>query len=219
MSNFLTMVERIEDELDDEGIRTQIQREIQSAIRHYSTRRFFFTEQTFTFATVAAQEAYDIDDAAAIDSFLEVQSSYVTGSGVRYPLVPIDYPSLSEAQSGSMTGRPTNWAFFARAFWMFPIPTAAETVTIGGHVRLAALSADTDTNAWMTDGEALIRGRAKRFLAMNVTKSTEDAQAAQVEEGEAMEALDRETNLRRGRRLLRVDAALVGCQRYDINSG
>jgi hypothetical protein len=219
MSNFLTMIERIEDELDDSGIRTQIQREIQSAIRHYSSKRFFFTERTFTFATVAAQESYDIDDAADIDTFLEVQDSYITSGSVRYPVLPVDFPYLSSAQNGSTTGRPTNWAFFARSFYLYPIPDAAYTVTISGHCRLAALSADTDTNAWMTDGEELIRSRAKRKLAQNVTKDLDEAQSSGASEIEALDALEYETRLRRGRRVLRVDAALVTARPYNINAG
>lgn len=218
MSNLLTMVERIEDEVDDAGIRTQVQRAIQTAIRHYSSKRLFLTERSFTFVTVASQESYDIDDAADIDTFLEVQDSYVTSGGIRYPIKPVPYGTLSDAQSGSVVSRPTNWAFFARSFYLYPIPDAAYTVTISGHCRLATLSGDTDTNAWMTDGEELIRQRAKRIIAMDVTKEPTDAQAAEALEMMALDALERETTLRRGRQLLRVDSALLGQPLYNINT-
>jgi hypothetical protein len=219
MSNLTTMIERISDELDDDGLSDQIQRAINTAIRYYSSRRFFFTERTFTFTTVAAQESYDIDDAADIDTFLEVQDSYVTSNSIRYQVTPTDYPSLSAAQSGSATSRPTNWAFFARSFYLYPIPDAAYTVTISGHCRLVTLDDDNPTNAWMTDGEELIRQRAKRILAMDVTKEPSDAQAAQALEEMALDALDLETRLRRGRKLLRVDPALVASRPFDINVG
>lgn len=219
MSNFLAMIQRIEDEIDDGGIRAQVQRAIQSAIRHYSTYRLFLNERSFTFDTVSSQESYDIDDAADIDTFLDVQDSYLTSGGIRYQVNPIDYPSLSAAQNGTTAGRPTNWAFFARSFWLYPLPDAAYTVTISGHCRLATLVDDTDTNAWMTDGEELIRQRAKRILAMDVTKELTDAQAAEALEMMALDALERETKLRRGRRLLRVDPALVAARPFDINVG
>lgn len=220
MSNFRAMIDRIADELDDGGIEEQIKREINSAIRQYSTKRLFLTERSFTFTTVANQPDYDIDDAADIDTFLEVQDSYVTVGGIRYPMTPIDYPTLSASQNGIITSeRPTNWAFFARAFWLFPIPTGAAVVTISGHCRFAVLSGDTDTNAWMTDGEELIRARAKRRLAANVTKDLDEAQSAGAQEIEALDALERETRLRRGRRVLRVDPALMAPQPYNIQTG
>lgn len=219
MSNLTTMIDRIADELDDGGIDTQIEREIRSAIRHYSTKRFFFTEGSFTFATVANQESYDIDDAADIDTFLEVQDSYLTTGGLRYQLKPVDFPALSDAQNGAYTSRPTNWAFFNRSFRLYPIPDAAYTVTISGHVRLVTLDSSNPSNAWMTDGEELIRARAKRYLAMNVTDDVDRAPAFHAQEMDALDAIERETRLRRGRRLLRVDPALVAAQPFDINVG
>jgi hypothetical protein len=219
MSNLLTMVERIADEVDDGGIDTQIRRAIQDSIRHHQRRRFYFNQKTFTFTTVADQEYYTLTDAADIETFLRVQTQYLTSDSVRYPITVASFETIDEAQTGSVTSRPTNWAFFAQKFRLYPIPDAAYEVTVAGHCKLATLSADTDTNAWMTEGEELIREAAKRRLYMTVIKEPLDAQASEALETIALSGLMEETKLRRGNLLLRVDPALVACQPYDINVG
>jgi hypothetical protein len=219
MTNFVTMVARIEDELDDEGMREQIKSAIRSAILLYGVKPLYFNQRTFTFTTVADQEYYDIDDAADIDTFLEVKTQYVTSGTTRYPINVIGFETIDAAQDGSVTGLPTNWAWFAKQFRLYPIPDAAYTVTVSGHCTLGPLVDDTDTNAWMTDGELLIRQCAKRMLAIDVTKEVLDAQAAEALEGPALNALERATALKRGRPLLRVDPALMPCPYYDINRG
>jgi hypothetical protein len=219
MSNFLTMIQRIADEVDDGGIDTQIRRAIDDAIRHHGRRRFYFNQKTFTFTTVAAQEDYTVTDAADIESFLRVQTQYLTSGGIRYPITVAAFETIHDAQNGSVTGRPTNWAFFAQKFRLYPIPDGAYEVTVAGHCKLATLVNDTDTNAWMTEAEELIRESAKRRLYMTVIKEPLDAQASEALESIALSGLMEETKLRRGNLLLRVDPALVGCQPYDINVG
>ncbi len=44
---------------------------------------------------------------------------------------------------------------------LFPIPGSTYTLTIHYLKALTALSADSDTNAWLTEGEELIRLHAK----------------------------------------------------------
>lgn len=219
MSNFGAMIDRIEDEIDDENIRQQVKNAIRSAILLYGVKALYFNQRSFTFATVAGQEYYDVDDAADIDTFLEVKTQKLASNGVNYDIVVVDFESIDEAQNGLVTGRPTNWAWFAKQFRLYPIPDAAYTVTVSGHCTLGPLDADTDTNAWMTDGELLIRQCAKRMLASDITKEVADAQAAGPLEVEALNALERATQLKRGRIRLRPDAALVCGAPYNINVG
>jgi hypothetical protein len=219
MSTYLEMRERIADEVDDGDIDTQIGRAILTAIRFYERTRFWFNQKTFTFATVAAQEEYSVSDAADIATFLEVKSAYITSSGIRYPFPQVDYEVLDAAQNGAITGRPTNWAYFAQKIRPFPIPDAAYTATISAHYRLTELSADGDTNVWTTEAEELIRQRAKKILAIDITKEPMDSVGADALETAALEGLLRETALRRGRPLLMVDPALITAMPYDIRTG
>jgi hypothetical protein len=219
VTDLTTMETRIENEVDDAGIAAEITAAINTAIKFYERKRFYFNQKTFTFPTVAAQEYYALADAADIDTFLQVDTQYITASGVRYPINVTEFALIDAAQNGLVTGRPTNWASFAQKIRLYPIPTDAETITVAGHYRLATAVAPTDTNAWFTDGEELIRQRAKRILALDVTKEPQDALAAQVLEDAALEALLYETQLRRGRPLLQLDPALTHCAPSNIRTG
>lgn len=217
MTTLTIMQARIANEIDDDDLGDEITSAIQSAIKHHERRRFYFNQKTFTFPTVAAQEYYAAADAADIATFLEVQTQYLTSGGIRYPINVTSFEAIDESQNGTVTGRPTNWAFFGQKFRLYPIPDAVYTVTVAGHYRLATITDPALGNAWFDDAEELIRQRAKRIIAMDITKEISDAQAAQALEDMALEALLYETQLRRGRQLLRVDPALVTAQPYNIN--
>ena len=59
MSTYGTMKTRIADEFVNESITTaQISNAIQTAIKHYQRKPFWFNTKRSTFATVAAQEEY-----------------------------------------------------------------------------------------------------------------------------------------------------------------
>lgn len=225
MTTLPIMVTRIEDEIDDENLRDKVILAIRSAIQLYGPKKFYFNQKTFTFDTVvspAPLEFYTVSAAADIESFTEVTSSYITSGGTRYPFHVIGNEVIEDAQDGLRTGRPTNWAYFAQQFRCFPIPDAVYTATIRGYCKLAALTDDeagTNTNAWMTDGEILIRQAAKRMIYTDVIKDAESALTAGGAEAQALDALETETALRRGRPTLQFDAALIGCGAYDIRTG
>lgn len=222
MTTLPIMVTRIENEIDDENIRDQVILAIRSAIQLYAPKKFYFNQKVFTFSTVAAQELYTVSAAADIESFTEVLSSYVTSGGTRYLFNQIGNEAIDDAQTGLITGRPTLWSYFAQKIRPFPIPDAVYVATISAHVKLAALTDDgtaTNTNAWMTDGEILIRQAAKRMLYSDVIKEQADALTAGGAEAQALEALEYETFLRRGRPKLRVDAALLATPHYNIQTG
>lgn len=222
MTTLPIMVSRLEDEIDDTNLRNQVVLAIRSAIQLYGPKKFYFNQKTFTFSTVAAQEFYTLLAAADIETFTEVTSSYITSGGTRYPFHVIGNEVIEDAQDGLRTGRPTNWAYFAQQFRCFPIPDAVYTATIRGYCKLTALTDDgagTNTNAWMTDGEILIRQAAKRMIYTDVIKDAESALTAGGAEAQALDALETETALRRGRPTLQFDAALIGCGAYDIRTG
>lgn len=222
MTTLPIMVTRIENEIDDENIRDEVILAIRSAIQLHGGKQFYFNQKTFTFATVAAQEFYTVSDAADIESFTEVTSSYITSGGTRYPFNVIGNEVIEDAQSGLRTGRPTNWAYFAQQFRVFPIADAVYTATIRGYCKLATLTDDataTNTNAWMTDGEILIRQTAKRMLYTDVIENDAKALTCAAAEAQALMALEDETALRRGRPTLMVDPALLCAPAYDIFAG
>lgn len=232
MTTYSVMRARIADEISDSNLTTQINRAIQSAIAHYERQRFYFnTRVTDTFALVADQEYYGSSDLAAIPNLLAIDDMYATISGSRYQIVPVSFDDIAAEQTGTLEADPPyRYAYHAQQIRMFPVPSAARTVTMADHYRLTALSADGDSNAWTTDAEELIRQRAKAIVRIDVeghpgaiaemqARSLAGKTTLNALEEAALLALRRETRLRRSIRELRMPAGLVPTYPSNITTG
>ena len=199
MTTYVTMRSRISDELVNESLTTaQINAAIQSAIAHYQRKRFYFNEsRAETFSTVASQEFYGTADNANIPNLSLIDKLTMTASGTRFKLTPRSWEWIDERSSTTTAiGQPTDYCYYAQQIRLYSIPDAVYTVRISGLVRFAALSADGDSNAWMTDGEALIRGRAKWDIGTNVIYSDEIAAKGSELEMSSLRALEAENTRR-----------------------
>ena len=97
------------------------------------------------------------------------------------------------------TGIPVEYAIYNQQFRLYPVPDGEYTLELAYQKKLAALSNDTDTNAWMTDGEVLIRQRAKAIVLRDVIRGKAASEEAATCDGaaeRAQEYLVRETTRR-----------------------
>lgn len=197
MTNYVTMRTRIADEMVDEAITTShINNAIQSAIKYYERTEFYFNQTSGTFNTVSGQEWYGVADFAAIPNFVKIKSLTAVYGGINTPIPAADYQELDEVQTGQIIGFPNAYAYYKQSIRFFPIPNGAFPVTVSYVTRFATLSADSDTNAWMTDAEELIRNAAKLRLAVDVIKDDEDAQRCSARAQDILEVLQAETGRR-----------------------
>lgn len=202
MTTLGTMMDRIADELDRSDLTSQIQKAIQTAIDRYQRKRFFFNEaRSLTFNTVDGQEFYTSADSSDIPNLLFIDNVKLTISGSdKIDLERRQYSELEydSANSTNDEGQPTAYAYYNKQLRLYPIPNAAYAVRVSGVFALSDLSATADTNAWMTDAEALIRSRAKRELLTHVIRDAEGATAMAQAEAEELQSLIQETNARSG---------------------
>ena len=200
MSTYGELQTRIADELDRTDLTSQIQKAIQTAIDRYERKRFYFNEaRSITFNTVDAQEFYTSADQSDIPNLLMIDNVKLTISGSdKIDLDPRQYSELEYLSSNSTDdgGQPTAYAYYGKQLRLYPIPDAAYAVRVSGVFSLADLSATADTNAWMTDAEALIRSRAKRELLTHVIRDAEGAAAMAQAEAEELQSLIQATNAR-----------------------
>lgn len=171
-----SMQARIADELARSDLTSQIKLAILSAITNYQRERFYFNEsRSLTFSTVDSQEFYTSSDLASIPNLIDIDEIIFTQNSTnRYPLLratmeQLDWWSINPT---STTSLPTNFCYYAQQIRLYPIPNGVYTVRIESTVRLTPdpLSLDADTNAWMTDGEEMIRQRAKADINCNVIR-------------------------------------------------
>ena len=220
MPTYAEMRARIADELANDGDITtaQINYAIQDAIKLYERREWWFNTAVGTFTTVANQEAYTSTDWSVLDTQVQIDAMTVTYNNVLSPVVPIDYAELDSIQNGYIVAVPTNFAYYRQSLWLYPIPNGAYTITVSYSKRLTTLSADSDTNAWTTEAEELIRQSAKRRIALNYLQADDLAARFATMEREAYAALLAENRMRLPNTTLRTEAMLQST-RFNIITG
>lgn len=211
MTTYADMRNRIADEIQDTNLNTQINFAIQDAIKLYQSKRFYFNQTSGTFVTVANQEFYGSAALADIPNIIEIDFMHINLNNTLLAMYPVDAASIDAAQNGSVVDDPPRkYAYYGQQIRLFGLPgTSGRTITLYYHTRLAALSGDSDTNAWMVDGEILIRQAAKRILNEDVVKDDEEAARAGQLEKNAFDALQAETAKRISNPYLRCDPALM----------
>lgn len=158
------MVDRIADELARDDLKSQTEAAIRSAVNHYAGERWWFTESlSYTICISSTTDEY-----ALPANFERIDEANLILSG---PLIlPIDqqpFCVISEWQTGTVTGQPTDFCIYESSIIYFPAPNANYTTLLSYVTTVSTLTTTTCTNAFMTYGEELIRSRARAEIQMN----------------------------------------------------
>jgi hypothetical protein len=151
-------------ELARSDLTAEIQREINNAITFYGNKAFWFNEASMVeILTVTGQRYYPLPTNFA--SVLDVLS---TLGNYTYRLEPRTEQYLDQVDWGNdfWSGYPTDYSFWNGQIRLFPPPQGGLPITVKGTVILSPqpLVNDTDSNAWLSSAEELIRTRAVRQL-------------------------------------------------------
>lgn len=176
MTTYVDMQDRIADELGGRSdLSSQIQLAIQTAIAKWERERFYFNSLIVPcangspFTTVAGQEFYSSSDYAPIATLAHINKMQLLMSGNRYTLNPRTSQNVADESFASTNqAMPVDYSYYAEQIRFFPIPDNAYPIGLLAAQRLSTLVQPTDTNSWMTDGEALIRCEAKADLYDNI---------------------------------------------------
>src|SRR5262245_23916178 len=198
MSTFADLKTLVAQDLSRPDLTSQISTAVLSAIQDHSVERFWFNEtRSFTVSLTSGTSGYAITPTSTIQEFIRIDWVRVTIGSQLVRLDRIDADNMEELQSTTTTGQPSWWTYYADELRFYPTPGTTYTATVAGHVRLVALSADTDTNAWTNAAKDLIRYSAlKRVLAFPV-RNAEAALGAATMEAQQLDALRRETDRRK----------------------
>ena len=170
--------------------RSQISEAIDSAIKHYERRRFFFNEGRSTATTIAGQLTYEMPS-----DIIEVDHLTLSTDSTQYKLdrVPYVYFTERDTSVNPITGQPSRFAIFDYGLFLWPIPDAEYTLTMS-YLRQLETITDNESNAWTTVAERLIRTHAELDLALRIIGDLPYATALQAIEAQEYLALKRETN-------------------------
>lgn len=199
MSNYGALQTRIGRELRKNNSTTNIQAHIQSAIRYYAKKRFWFNQGRQEVLTVAGADTVTLPT-----GFRKEDEVYVTISGNRFDLEKRTFDDIEQMHGlTTTTGQPWDYALRGDQIRVYPTPDAVYTLTITGIFDLGALSDDAHTNDWCTEAEDLIVSRAKYTLCRDVYFDDEGAANARLAMAEALAPLTEESGARNARRRLR----------------
>lgn len=210
MTTYSVMQNRIADEINRSDLSSQVKLAIQTAISHYEGHRFWFNEQRYLITTVANDAWYDLptdlarEDGVALgtgETILELDQVVCNFNNWLQPLKPVSVGWIDTYQITTYTGQPYYYALFGNRIRFAPTPNAAYVITLTAMSRLATLAADGDSNSWMTEGEPLIRNRAKAILWRSVLRNADQAGLCDAEEQLTLMSLDRKANARQTQRL------------------
>lgn len=219
MTTFSAMQTRIADDITRSDLTTQIANAINDAIKTWEGVRFAFNEKRYLIRTVPSQEYYDLSgsgllnfDASVTDTgemVLEIDSITNTVSNFPYPLRERTQQWFDRYQSlpSQYTGQPDSYGIYGNQLRLFPIPDGSGPEVDGAYnIRISALArlgpnplgeAD-DTNAWMTEGEILIRNQALVSLYRHPLKDAESKAVAQEAVDEQFLSLTRKRDAKAG---------------------
>jgi hypothetical protein len=167
--------DRIADELARSDLTSQIALAIDDAIDEAATHRFWFNEvRGLTFPITAGTEYYANEDLSALT---EVDDLWLTVGTQRRNMRQANDADLDRMNDGTQSrGEPYLWSRYADGFRFYPVPQQSYTATVDGVTRFPPLADDANSNAWMVQGERLIRAIAKRNLYAEVIRDQEEAQ-------------------------------------------
>ncbi len=186
-----------------------IGRAIERAIRHYSGRRWWFSEnQGAAFNTASGTEYYAIPSPLRV-----VDNVSVTVSQDPYILTKRtnDYIEQVYTPSAVYSGKPSDWCLFEDQIRIFPIPDGTYAVKTQGYgLALPTYSTDaadawtTDTTTpWANEAYDLIYSRARSLYALNWRKDNESYMTHKAEEKISLKELIAENNKRSASRKLK----------------
>lgn len=211
MPTFRDVQDRINlDYLNRTDLGSETKRAIIRAVKHYEKNRFWFNMT----ATALAVGTASVTVAVPAD-FLALDYATVRDTSVDYIVTVrtfdrIAYQNTNLALGGAAaSGVAKEIAYYRDAFFFTPKPSSVTSITVYYTQSLATLSADSDTNGWLSAAEDLIVHHATADLLANVLRVTDNTQvqAHKAWETEAFAELQKGNAMRIGSE---IDNAVTG---------
>lgn len=166
-SNYGELKERIARDLEPHLGRLngdEIGQAVLDAIEYYADEPLWFLDHVSSGLTLTANQPSD----PLPTDLIELEHATVLVGDDNYPLetVPYDHYRWLQTSETDLVGQPFQYSLFQNRIWWYPTPDQAYPYTLYYRRRLSALSADSDTNDWITYGWRLLRWHAEADLGI-----------------------------------------------------
>jgi hypothetical protein len=164
MSTLGEMVEQIREDLNrGTDFDARIKRAVETAIRFYKSQRLGFNLKR-AFATLTSGQEY----ISLPTDWIEADLMRLDHDSERDLMREVTYDWIDEQESNAdLRGRPRRFAIQHRTMRLYPIPDQTYTLMLSFQYELTNVSKSADdsaTNAWLNEGEELIRKHAMSEL-------------------------------------------------------
>ncbi|MEN3234730.1 hypothetical protein PUR29_14105 [Methylobacterium ajmalii] len=183
----LDLIEEIEDDIGRADLNQQVRTAVSRAIRHHQSQRLHFNERSLVFVTAPGVDTYARGDLGEIADLYAVDTLVLIENDQPWPLRRVPEADIERRQDASCWSRPCRFSFFDRSIRLDPVPDAAYSLRLSGHMQIPAPPADGDTSPWVDEAGTLIAAWAKRHLAQNVLR---DPVLAKIQEDAVRSALN-----------------------------
>jgi hypothetical protein len=184
MATLGTLNDNIADMLARSDINSQITLEIQSAVRHYQSERFWFNEDRISLSCSSTITEYTLSATTSIMQIIAVQ---ITRNSSTYVIEPISEAERLSYDTNNITGDPSWYAVYRGLFIPYPRPTTSPyTATISVVREPVTLSATTDSNVFTNNAQELIESRAAANICLRYLRDQEAAKSFKILEQEAL---------------------------------
>ena len=182
------MKARIASELARSNLTSQIAAAITTAITEYQKERFRWNETIplapVTFNTIPGQPYYSaaLPSAPLVTSLQTMQRIDYLNITIGNTVMALDRQQPEDIRllnyANTQSGQPLSYAIEGETVLLYPTPSEVWSILIGGVFAYPAPVDDAEVgNRWMTDGELLIRSRAKFEIATHVLRNPTMAEA------------------------------------------
>ncbi len=183
MTTLKTMTDRITREVQRDGLTADIRDAIRSAIQWHRNDRFDFNVTSATAQLATGDVTLALPTGLMDMERLELSATGMSATEVKQR--PWQEVQNAANAAGSAQARPSIFAIYNELIWFdSPVDKVYEATSyfLQDLPEISASATGGEANAWMTDGELVIRNRAKQFLYEdrlgNFRKSLQSEKAA-----------------------------------------
>lgn len=192
MATLGQMKARIAEELQRSDLSARIASAISDVVDEYQGRRFAFNQTRATFNTTAGQEYYSTS--VIPSDIAQIDSVRVTANGRTSPVVEAPFSLIERLSDGTSTrGEPSRWCWYGQQIRLYPIPNAAYVVSLAYLQRIPVPATDSDSNAWTTEANDLVRAAVCSRLCRRDIRDPEGAREYEYAEMRAVRRLLRDS--------------------------
>jgi len=199
MSDYGTMKRRVAKEMKRGEITassTAVAKSVIDAIHYFERRRFPWNEFQGALKTTVASVTAVTLSVTNVPNIILVDSIRMVIGSRDYPIRHEPWHRIESIDSGQWYGYPEMYAIHSNEIRLYPPPNAAYPMRWAGIKKLDDVSlgaTSTASNKWMTDGEELIRLRAKATIFRDELRNPNLAQFFDAAANQVYDDIHKET--------------------------